>query len=218
MSTGDKADIAVRIRSKLPPWFDGAASPVVDGFVQGAAWALSCVYSLYAYAQTQTRIKSATDGWLDLIAADFFGSKVTRSQNQSDTSFLARIIANLFRERNTRNAITSVLTAITGRPPRIIEPWNPGDTGAWDMGLYWDSAGYWGGDSDLPYQSFVTAYRPLSASNTDLAGWDVPTGGWDTGVLFWADELSGAVTDADIIAAVESVRMAGTIIWLDIES
>lgn len=130
MATGDLNDLRSRIKATLPRWF-ADSSPILDAVLSGAAQALSFVYSLYLYAQMQTRIKTATDGWLDLIAGDFFGTRILRRANQSDASFRAIIIANLFRERATRTALIQVLTDLTGRAPVLIEPQQPGDTGAY---------------------------------------------------------------------------------------
>ena len=66
MSIGDQADVFARLKSTLPRWFSDS-TPIVDAVFQGLAWAGSFVYSLYAYAKLQTRIKTATDGWLDII-------------------------------------------------------------------------------------------------------------------------------------------------------
>jgi hypothetical protein len=205
-----------RIKRLLPSgWFGFDLTPILDSALEGPASALAFIYSIYAYAKLQTRILTASDGWLDLAASDFFGQQVVRAQNQSDTSFRANIIANLFRVRDTRAAVTAVLTAITGQVPLIVEPWRLADTGAWDVAMGYDVAGYWGGD-ELTYQSFVTAYRPAGIANANLGGWDVPMSGWDAGTCFFAEDTLDGITDADIIAAVESVRMAGTVIWLQI--
>ncbi|MGC7986177.1 hypothetical protein ACP3XM_25370, partial [Salmonella enterica] len=68
---------------------------------------------LWAYAKLQTRIKWATDGWLDMIAADFFGDTLLRKKGQGDSSFRNRIIINLSRGRGTRPAMIQVLEEIT---------------------------------------------------------------------------------------------------------
>lgn len=130
MATGDLNDFRSRIKATLPRWF-ADSSPILDAMLSGVAQALSFVYSLYLYAQMQTRIKMASDGWLDLIAGDFFGTRIARKANQTDASFRAIIIANLFRERATRKALIQVLTDLTGRAPVLIEPQQPGDTGAY---------------------------------------------------------------------------------------
>lgn len=134
MSTGDSNDVFARLKSALPSrWFGSTSDsvPVVDSLLAGITAALSFVYSLYAYAKLQTRMLTASDGWLDMIAADFFGTSIQRKANQTDASFRATIIANMFRERATRNAIVKVLQDLTGRTPKIVEPKRPADTGAY---------------------------------------------------------------------------------------
>ena len=70
---GSQADIFNRLKALIPrSWF--GASPNFDATLQGPAWALSSVYAEIAYAALQTRIKTATDGYLDLISCDFLGS------------------------------------------------------------------------------------------------------------------------------------------------
>lgn len=119
-----------RLKALLPPWF-GDSNPVLDAMIWGMAQALAWVFSLYLYAQLQTRIKSASDGWLDMIAFDFFGTSLPRGNGMSDASYRNRILINLVRERGTRYAITKVLTDLTGRAPLIFEPRRPADTGAY---------------------------------------------------------------------------------------
>lgn len=219
--TGDVADIRVRLKRVLPPWFEQVfPAAVLDGALTGPATLLSWLYSLYAYAQLQTRLQTMTDGFLDMFAADFFGSRITRG-NLGDAAFQSVIQANLLPRANTRSAISLVLQRLTGRAPKLIEPWNPGDLGVPDGpgagGIYLDASGGCGDSlALLPYQGFVTAYRPLTPLNADLAGLNVYTGGLDVGNLYLAEENGSGVTDADIIAAVENVRMGNTMIWLRI--
>jgi hypothetical protein len=159
MATGDQTDVAKRLRAVLPPWFGASTTAVLEAVVEAGAWALAFVYSLYAYAKLQTRILTATGGWLDLISGDFFGLALPRRPGQPDASFRAMIIASLFRERATREGVRKVLFDITGRQPVIIEPERPMDTGAWDFAGYWDVPTFgWG--EHRPYETFVIAYRP----------------------------------------------------------
>lgn len=130
MATGDNDDIFSRLMGYLPRWF-GDSPPVVTALMRGAATGFAFIYLLIGYAILQTRIKSATGGWLDMIAADFFGSDLIRRTNESDPSFLNRIIVNMFRERGTRAAVVKVLTDLTGRAPLIVEPKRPSDTGGY---------------------------------------------------------------------------------------
>src|SRR5574340_514644 len=230
MALGDQADVFARLKSVLPRWF-GDSTPILDALLQGLAWAGSFVYALYAYAKLQTRILTATDGWLDMIAADFFGTSLLRSENQSDASFRARIIINMFRERATRNAVVKVLQDITGRTPLVFETQRPLDTGSYgqaslgaaqgDQCGYGVAGGY--GSLLLPYQFFVTAYRPSGSGIPNVAGYGLASygattggpGGYGVAQIEYAglSMIQGAVTDADIYAAVDSVRPVGHTAW-----
>ncbi|MGT2505661.1 hypothetical protein [Cupriavidus basilensis] len=220
MATGDQQDIYRRLRGYLPPWFgDEANSPIVQGALQGLAYAGAYVYSLLSYARLQTRIKSATDGWLDMIAADFFGSMLLRAANQSDDSFRARILINLFRERATRAGLIRVLQDLTGRAPVVIEPTRPADTGAYGGPLL--GYGYAGayGSMSMPFQAFVIAFRPAGTGIPNIAGYGASTGGYSTpSQASYASlpMIQGGVTDADIYAAIDSVKPAATIVWTSI--
>lgn len=221
MATGDQSDIYHRLRGYLPRWFgDEAQSPVINALLQGLAYGGAYVYSLYAYAKLQTRILTATDGWLDMIAADFFGSALLRSASQSDASFRARIILNLFRERATRNGMVKVLTDLTGRAPTIIEPTRPADTGVYGGPLIGYSIAGAYGSILMPYQAFVIAYRPLGTGIPSVAGYGVSTGGYgQASQADWASlsMIQNAVQDADIYAAIEATRPVGTIVWASIQ-
>jgi hypothetical protein len=140
---GDQADITSRLKRLLPNWFgqDAGQTPVLDAFLAGPAWSLGFVYQLYTYAKLQTRLATMTGGWLDFAAQDFFGASLPRQPLESDAAYLARIRAALFAPSNTRPAISAAVAAIAGTAPRIIEPWQPKQTGTWDggtCGMYWD--------------------------------------------------------------------------------
>ncbi|CBJ38345.1 protein of unknown function [Ralstonia solanacearum CMR15] len=220
--TGDQSDIYGRLRSYLPRWFgDAAQSPVLNALLQGLAYTGAYVYSLYAYAKLQTRILTATDGWLDMIAADFFGTSLQRAANQSDASFRGRIILNLFRERATRNGMIKVLQDLTGRTPTIIEPTRPADTGAYGApNIGYSQAGAYG-SLQMPYQAFVIAYRPLGTGIPSVAGYGISTGGYgQASQADWASMsmIQNAVQDADIYAAIDATKPVGTIVWASIQS
>jgi hypothetical protein len=218
--TGDQPDVFARLKSVLPRWF-GDNTPYLDALMQGFAQAGAYAYSLYLYAKLQTRILTATDGWLDMIAADFFGAALVRSANQSDASFRARIIINILRERGTRNAINKVLIDLTGRAPIIVEPTRPNDTGAYGApnSGYGVAGAY--GSVLLPYQAFVTAFRPLGSGIPYVAGYGVSTGAYSTPSRAEYAPLSSVlntISDADIYAAMDSVKVAGTTVWTRISS
>lgn len=223
--TGDQNDLLARLKALLPRgWFGSSADsvPIIDGLMTGLANGLAFIYSLYTYAKLQTRISTATDGWLDMISADFFGTDLPRNTGQSDDSYRNAIQARLLREKATRNAVTIALTALTGRAPTIIEPTRPQDTGAYGApNSGYGVAGAYGSLS-LPFQAFVIAYRPHSAQGiASVAGYGISTGGYSQ--ASWAEyarlsDATGGVLDSDIFAAVAAVKPAATIIWMTVEN
>lgn len=218
MMTGDVSDVFSRLKASLPQrWFGTTADsmPIVDAILYGVSTALSFIYSLYAYAKLQTRILTATDGWLDLIANDFFGTSVVRTFGQTDSAFLNVISTNLFRARGTRQSVIDILTQLTGHAPTIIEPGRPADTGAYDIGgVGYDVGGAYG--DLLVAQAFVIAYRPQGQGIPLISGYDEPFGAYDAGSqLEYVDSTmyAGSATDVAIYEAVNSVRPAGVILW-----
>ncbi|WP_261496756.1 hypothetical protein [Burkholderia multivorans] len=221
MATGDQNDIQGRIARFIPiSWFESSHA-IRDAIAAGLANAHAYVYSFIEYVRLQTRILTATDGFLDAIAQDFFGSALMRSANQSDASFRARILINIFRERATRKAITKVLEDLTGRTPIIIEPQRPADTGAYGApNCGYGVAGAYGSVL-LPYQAFVIAYRPFGTGIPYVAGYgSSPAGYGQPSRASYADiaSSSNAISDSDIYAAIDSVKPAATIIWTNISS
>ena len=164
---GDQQDILSRLKQVLPlRWFPDE-TPVLDTLLNGVAWAWAWVYELLQYVITQARISTAETAWLDLIATDFFGSGLDRRVGENDDSYRHRILVELIRERGTRQAVISSLLDQTGRPPAVFEPANTLDTGGYGSisghasGIAYGTAGGWG-SLNLPFQFFVTAYRPVS--------------------------------------------------------
>lgn len=218
MATGDQPDFIRRLKTLLPArWFNDS-NPVLDALVSGMAQGLSWVYSLYLYAALQSRILTANGGWLDLVAYDFFGDRIKRGAGQSDSDFLNLIKVNLFRERGTRKAIIQVLEDLTGATPVIFEPTRPQDTGAYGGPTigYGVAGGY--GSMLMPYQAFVTAYRPVGVGVPYVAGYRSTPSGYSIasrGEYVPAANLA-SLTDDQIYAAIASVKMEGTVIWVRI--
>jgi hypothetical protein len=230
MATGDQTDMLARIKAVLPAdWFpltaagQASATPILDGVLSGVAWSLAFAYSLLQYAQAQTRILTSTDVFLDLISLDYFGTSLPRKASEGDAAFQARILAALLPDGATRAALIAKLTALTGHAPKVFEPRRPADTGGYNTGyLGWGVAGGWG-DMNLPYQCFVTAYRPSGGGIALMQGWGTSggtyaAGGWGTGLIEYADRsmIQGQITDADIEQAVAAVIPEGTIAWMNI--
>ncbi len=217
--TGDTNDVLARIKAVLPArWFPDA-TPLLDGLVTGLADAGAWLYALLANVKLQTRLATATGGYLDMIANDYFGVRVLRRAGQVDPAFRARIETELLRERGTRPALVSVLEDLTGRAPAIFEPARPADTRAWGIALGYGAAGGWG-SLMLPFQCFVTAYRPLSQGIGAVNGWGSGAGGWGSGVIGYGsmDLASGDISDADIMAAIAGVMPVAAIAWAKISN
>ena len=166
--------ILSRLKSLVPSgWFSDTA-PIRDAILGGIADGLVNSSDLLFAAQSGTR-RAGTEGWLlDLDAWGFFGANLLRFPGESDDVFRARYINEIFRERCTRNALTSALIELTGRAPTIIEPWNTGDCGGWDTGAL-----AWSGEQVLA--------GPISA-------FDSPYGGWDAGL--WGFDLRATQSQA----------------------
>ncbi len=223
--TGDIGDFVQRLKAVLPSrWFPDT-SPILDGLLTGLASAWAWLYGLLGFVRQQTRIGSASGIWLDVIAADFFGSRLGRRSGQLDDDFRVCIRRELVRERVTRAAVIAAVSDLTGRPPIIFEPARTSDTGGYGglhgggSGLGYGIAGGWG-SLRLPFQCFVTAYRPHGTGIASVAGWCASAGGYGRGAIEYASPsmMAGQVTDADIYAAVAAVLPANTVAWTQIRN
>jgi hypothetical protein len=222
--TGDENDMRTRLRAALPNGWFADEAPILLGLLGGLASAWAGIYSVLAYIRQQTRISTATDGWLDLIARDYGGPIWGRQASETDSAFSARIKQNLQALAGTRSALISTLINLTGRTPVIFEPAYPPDTGGLGtIGLGWNTTGGWGNLS-LPFQCFVTAYRPAGGGIADSGGWgslaatttpNLALGGWGTGALQYGNSslIQGQISDAQIYAAVANCMPAATIAW-----
>ncbi len=224
MATGDQSDFVSRLRMTLPlRWFPDTA-PVLTALLAGIASAAAFVYGLIVYARLQTRIKTATDDWLDLISADFFGGRFPRKPGETDASFRSRILLEIFRQRATRKGVVLAVQELTGTTPAIFEPARPADTGVYGTlaaGLsgclstlgYGLAGGY--GSLLLPYQAFVTVFPPLSSGIPFVAGYGDPAAGYGSGAAEYGSLalVSGSLTEADIYAAVDGVKPVAAILW-----
>jgi hypothetical protein len=216
MAVGDQNDMVCRIKALLPNGWFADKTPILNGVLNGIGWALAFVYGLISYAALQTRIATATDGFLDLISFDFFGTTLPRKPQESDTAFRTRIQAELFLERVTRPGMIKALQLLTGRTPVIFEPARPADTGAYNTNtMGYGVAGAYG-SLQLRAQAFVIAYRPSGSGIPNIAGYGVSTGAYNTpsqAEYTSLTQIVGSVTDADIYSCIDSVKAAGTTIW-----
>lgn len=212
--TGDVSDMLSRLRTVLPSRWFGDSTPVLDSVLTGLATGWASLYGLLQTVITEARISTATGSFLDMISVDFFAAWLPRRATELDTPFRLRIQQELFRERGTRAGLQTMLTELTGRTPIIFEPARSSDTGGYSVGgLGYGIAGGWGSVL-LPFQLFVTAYRPHGAGIAAVGGYN--TGGWPDYASL--SMVQAPVTDADIYAAVASVMPVATICWTAISN
>lgn len=211
MATGDTNDMVTRLRAVLPPWFpDPIASPFLQAILTGLGSGLAFAYSFIAFAATQTRIATASGGWLDLIAWDFFGTGFLRRPTETDISFQPRLMKELFRPRVTRAALLQMLVDLTGRQPSIIEPWNTGDVGAWDINTFaYDAYGCYG--DTINNLLYIVVFRPSGTGIPLVSGFDSNAGAWDQNLFAYVDQsqITGPVTDAEILQQIRRTVAAG---------
>jgi hypothetical protein len=224
---GDISDIRARMRAVLPlRWFPDQ-SPNLDALLTCLATPWAWFYSLAQYTIAQTRLKTAVDQWLDLIALDFFGRSLRRSNGEIDTAYRARIQWALVQGAATRSAVSENLEHLTGFAPTIFEPTNASDTGSYGtagpgstfacLGLAYGAVGGWG-TLQLPFQFFVAARRPTNPGGSFLAGYGTGSGGYGTGPIAYFDLalLEGNVSDKDIETSLTKSLPVTTIAWLRI--
>lgn len=226
---GDRVDIAGRLRSVLPPRWFGETTPVLDTLLNGIAAGWEYSYRFLQYTRAQTRLATASGLWLDLIAKDFFGNPLSRVLGQSDDAFRVVIQRNILRPLGTRTAVISALADLTGRPPIVFEPRNTADTGGYGRllpsgaavggGAGYCISGGWGSLA-LPFQCFVTAFRPRGNGVAYVSGWGLYNGGYGVGTIEYADVdlIQGHVSDAEIEKALARTSPAGVVMWLNIQS
>jgi hypothetical protein len=223
-TTGQIPDIVARLRATLAPWFpDPAQAPVLTSILTSQADQFAFIYQYLQFAANQTRIKSATGGWLDLIAWDYFGARFLRRINESDASFASRLIKELVRPRQTRAAITQLIVDLVGTPPQIQEAWNPQDWGCYGNPAggcgYGLAIGY--GSLQYPNQVFITTLTLPGSGIPGVAGYNTYFGCYGGGVGSRSEycdlsQITGALTNAELYADISQVIAAGTIAWVSI--
>jgi hypothetical protein len=165
--TGDQADIASRVNALLPVgWFTGL-TPLKDALITGIANVFAFIYALFGYLRLQTRIATATDGFLELVAGDFFATALPRNSGETDASYRTRIQTSLFLEKGTRADVIRVITQLTGNAPLIVEPSRPADCGGYGIAMGYSVGGHLGSRVH-PYQAFISVARGTSASDATL--------------------------------------------------
>ena len=216
-----------RLRALLPPRWFSAEGPNLAALLNSLSTTWTWIYAFVQYVIQQTRINTATEHWLDLIASDFLGVGAERLDRETDTAYRERICYSLFREAATRPAIVAAIEHVTGSRPSIFEPANPADTGSYGArgpgtqaaypGCAYGMAGGWGSLS-MPLQFLLSARRPAITDLSSIAGYGTANGGYGTPMTSYVDLalLPGSVADNQIYSAVSRLLPINTIAWVRI--
>ena len=207
--------VLARLKSLLPGGWFADPTPVADGVLSGFAALFTSANDFISFARLQTRLRTATGGFLDLAALDYFGGGLARRAGETDAPYRARLLAQLFLEKATRRGLSRALETLTGRAPVIFEPARPADTGGYGVACGYGAAGGYG-SLLMPYQALVTAYRPAGQGVPLVAGYGSSTGGYSTpsrASYASIGQVTGPVTDASILALIDSVMPAATVAW-----
>ncbi|GAO00446.1 hypothetical protein Gxy13693_048_016 [Komagataeibacter xylinus NBRC 13693] len=197
---------ALRIRRLLPTgWFPSAPAageaeqaPVLNALLQGFGSVFAWIWALLSGTADQTRLATMSGAFLDMFAADFFGTMLTRNPGESDDAFRARIEEALFPSLGTRPDVVNVIADEVGQAGRVIEPRNAADCkGIASMASPAIGGGYGYGVAALRYGSRGAPFQLFA---------QLPTG----------DTNPPATQTLDRIA---DVMPAGTIAWVqDVET
>jgi hypothetical protein len=215
-------DLLIRLKATLPSRWFGDSTSTLDSILMGFATAWVTMFQLLEYVRRQTRLRTASDSWLDLYARDFLGSKLQRRIGEPDDKFRSRVCQELFRERATRDSVAAAVSDLIGIQPVIFEPWHAGDTGGYgsaaslstSCGLAYGEAGGWG-NLCLPFQFFITIQRSSTLGAATLAGWNTSAGGFGTGAIQYGDShaLHENISDSEIYDRIHTVLPAAVIAW-----
>lgn len=217
-----------RLKQLLPSWFggpisqtSGSSTPVLDAVLGGIGTALDNFNALMSYIKLQMRIATATDGFLDLIAGDYYGGNLPRLPNETDASYRARILSNLFTPVVTRSAILKGLLILTGRAATIFEPGRPADTGGYNLGgVGYGIAGGWG-SMIMPGQFFIYPKRPMTTGIPNVIGYGAAPGAYATpSQIEYASPsmFQQGVADSAIYALIDKLKGAGCTAWTQISN
>ena len=135
------AQFAARIAANFPQnWAspDAAQSGNLYALFLAIGTPLAALLQQLGYTAAAMNLRTETSPELDLASVDFFGTGLPRPPGMNDPTFSNLILSSIFKSAATRQAISSAIQNLTGIQPRMIEPWNPGDTGAWNAASYWD--------------------------------------------------------------------------------
>lgn len=229
MAIGDEAFFKKLVLENLPRgWFDQGGE-VINALANAVGEPAAFGFDQIGYVAKQTRLATATDGFLDLAAEDYFGrGGMKRRKSEADDDYRARLQEELLRPLGTREALVDVIDDLTGHEPTILEPAHQPDCGAWGgaSGPYlmgYGVAGHYG-SYGVPFQFFMTVQRPDGQGIPDIAPYYAngsgSPGGYGVGAMAYgsSEDIVGIVTDAEIYETIARTIPAGVTAWVNIKS
>lgn len=211
--------VSARLKALLPTGWFSDDTPVLDALTlsMGVLWV--GLIDLISTVRLQTRMATASGVFLDLAALDYCGTAISRRAGESDPAFSARLRATVLAPRATRAALIAAIERVTGRTPQIFEPFNATDCGGYSTNTlgYAVAGGY--GSLALPYQLFVTAYRPDAVPASHAGGYNQGPGGYNAGPMAWvaSGDNPGLLTDSEIYAAIVHALPVNAVAWTRLE-
>jgi hypothetical protein len=221
----DATTFAAHLRSLLPKgWFSDDA-PILDAVLGSFAEPWAWLSQTLTYVGAQTRIETASDGWLDVSGADFFGLSLQRRSNEPDETYRARIKSNMLVDAGTRQSLIDGIVKLTRSTVQVFEPSNCSDTGGYgginatsdsvSRGFAYGSAGGWG-SLELPYQVFITIITEAEPGEPMPIGYGGSRGGYSAGSLVYnsLSQVPGSMTDEEIRQVIKRLLPVNCLAWL----
>ncbi|OZB40978.1 MAG: hypothetical protein B7X48_02725 [Acidiphilium sp. 34-60-192] len=192
--------VSARLRALLPTGWFSDNTPVLDALTLGMGALWVGLIGVIDTVRAQTRMATASGVFLDLAALDYCGTAINRRAGESA-------------------ALVAAIERVTGRAPQIFEPFNPTDCGGYSTNTlgYGVRGGY--GSLALPYQLFVTAYRPDAVPASHAGGYNQGPGGYNVGPMAWvaSGDNPGLLTDSQIYAAIVNALPVNAVAWTRLE-
>jgi hypothetical protein len=220
------AQFAQRLAALFPNGWasqDAKSGGVLYALLLALGTQLNAVLGQVQYADSAVYVGSETAPELDLAGLDFYGGSRPRPPGANDAAYAALILSGLFQPAATRIAIFNAIQRLTGYPPRMIEPWNPNDTGAWDTNgvSFWDvdnaqSPFLWTGEEAAT--AFIKTAPPVSTSNPNanqLFAWDAGAY-WDVQTSAFYDTVFNPIVS--IYQLINNIRAIGVSVGVRIVS
>lgn len=165
---------------------------MLNALLQGVGSVFAWVWGLLTSTNEQTRLATMTGAFLDMFAADFFGTGMPRKQGESDDEYRRRIQEALFPSLSTRPDVENTIQYEVGQAGRVIEPRNATDCkGLGSLATPSIGGGYGYGVPGLRYGSRVVPFQLFA---------QLPMG--DTNM-----------PSAQTLTRIAAVMPAGTIAW-----